>query len=126
MNNPLYLWRNEGEIWLTNLLFRRGDISRAVADEILGAFASKKISMIDGPIQFTNSREMIKLLDIAARKGVVSIKTTYFGCTVHEQILMFAHILVAFSKESLQCNPQIRDLDQSTGNVLSGSPCCPT
>ena len=35
--------------------------------------------MIDGPIQFTNSREMIKRLDIAARKGVVSIKATYFG-----------------------------------------------
>ena len=107
MNNPLYLWKNEGEIWLTNLLFRRGDISRAVADEILGAFASKKISMINGLIQFTNSREMIKLLDIAARKGVVSIKATYFRCTIYEQILMFAHILVAFSKESLQCNLQI-------------------
>ena len=93
MNNPLYPWKNEGEIWLTNLLFRRRDISRTVADEILGAFASKKISMIDGPIQFTNSREMIKLLDIAARKGVVSIKATYFGCTVHEQTFMFAHIL---------------------------------
>ena len=52
---------------------------RAVADEILNAFASKKISMIDGPIQFTNSREMIKLLDIAARKGVVSIKASYLG-----------------------------------------------
>ena len=93
MNNPLYPWKNEGEIWLTNLLFRRGDISQTVANEILGAFASKKISMRDG-IQFTNSREMIKLLDIAARKGVVCMyKGFAFGIQFRNKTFIFAHIL---------------------------------
>jgi len=70
-NNPLYPWKNDGEIWLTNLLFRSGNISRKVADELLNAFADGRISMANEPLQFTNSREMIKLLDIAAEKGVV-------------------------------------------------------
>jgi hypothetical protein len=71
MNNPLHPWRHEGEVWLTNLLFRNGNMSRATADEFLRAFANGKIAMVDGPIQFANSREMIQLLDVAARKGVV-------------------------------------------------------
>jgi len=70
-NNPLYPWKNDGEIWLTNLLFRSGNVSRKVADELLNAFADGRISMANGPLQFTNSREMIKLLDIAAENGVV-------------------------------------------------------
>ncbi len=70
-NNPLHPWKHEGEIWLTDLLFRSGNVSQKTADKFLGAFANGRISMVDGPIQFTNSREMLKLLDIAARNGTV-------------------------------------------------------
>ena len=80
-NNPLYPWKHNGEIWLTNLLFRNGDVSRKTTDEFLGAFVNKRITMLDGPIQFKNSREMIKVLDIAARKGAVSYKNACL-CTV--------------------------------------------
>jgi hypothetical protein len=55
MNNPLHPWKHEGEIWLTDLLFRSGNISQKTADKFLGAFANGRISMADGPIQFTNS-----------------------------------------------------------------------
>ena len=71
-NNPLYPWKHEGEIWLTNLLFTNGNMSRSTADEILGAFANGKMIMASGPVQFTNSRQMMKLLDIAAEKSVVT------------------------------------------------------
>ena len=71
-NNLLYPWKHGGEIWLTDLLFRKAHISRATADSLLGAFASERISMTDGPVQFTNSKEMIELLDIAVKQGIVS------------------------------------------------------
>jgi len=71
-NNPLRPWKHEGEIWLTNLLFTNGNMSRSTADEILGAFANGKMIMASGPVQFTNSRQMMKLLDIAAEKSVVT------------------------------------------------------
>lgn len=68
-------WNHKGEIWLTNLLFRNGQTSRSTADTLLGAFANGRISMIDGPVQFKNSREMIKLLDIAAQQEAVCFLT---------------------------------------------------
>jgi len=71
INNPWHPWKHEGEIWLTDLLFRNGNISQVTIDNLLGAFAKGRISMRDGPIQFTNSREMLELLDVAARQGTV-------------------------------------------------------
>jgi hypothetical protein len=71
-NNLLYPWKHGGEIWLTDLLFRKANISRATADSLLSAFANERISMVDGPVQFTNSKEMIELLDIAVKQGIVS------------------------------------------------------
>jgi hypothetical protein len=76
-NNPLHPWKHEGEIWLTDLLFRKGNISRTTADNLLGAFVNGKISMKDGPIQFKNSREMMGLLDVAARQGTVCLNYSY-------------------------------------------------
>lgn len=76
-NNPYHPWKHEGEIWLTDLLFRDGNIPRKTADILLESIAKGRMSMVDGPIQFTNSREMIELLDIAARQGVVCIFYVY-------------------------------------------------
>jgi len=70
-NNPLHPWKHDGEIWLTKLLFQNGNISHSTADEFLGAFANGTITMADGPVQFQNSREMLKLLDIASENDPV-------------------------------------------------------
>jgi hypothetical protein len=77
IDNPLHPWKHEGEIWLVNLLFRDGNVPRSVADELLGAFASGRISMRDGPIQFKNTREMMQLLDVAAQKGTVCSRVIF-------------------------------------------------
>ena len=76
--NTLYPWKHIGEIWLTDLLVRRVMLSHSIIDELLNAFANGRLSMVDGPLQFSNSREMIKLLDAAARSGVVSCHTFTF------------------------------------------------
>jgi hypothetical protein len=73
-NNPLHPWKHQGEIWLTDLLFRNA-VSRTTADDLLSSFANERISMVDGPIQFTNSKEMIELLDVAAKQGTVCFKS---------------------------------------------------
>ena len=39
-----YPWQNDTELWLCDLLFRRGQVSTVVADEILGAITSGKLS----------------------------------------------------------------------------------
>ena len=75
VNNPLHPWKQEGKIWLTDLLFQKGNISRATADKFLVEFANGTLTTADGPVQFQNSREMLKLLDIAAENTVVSSKT---------------------------------------------------
>jgi len=69
--NPLDPWKHRGEIWLTKLLFQSGNISQRTVDKFLRGFADGTIMMTDGDVQFTNSEEMLKLLDIAAGKGVV-------------------------------------------------------
>ena len=77
MNNPLHPWKHEGEIWLTNMLFQSGKISCSTADKFLDAFANGTMIMASGPVQFTNSREIMKFLDITAEKSVVSSNTIW-------------------------------------------------
>jgi hypothetical protein len=124
-NNLLYPWKHEGEIWLTDLLFRKANISRATADNLLSAFANERISMADGPVQFTNSKEMIELLDIAVKQGIVSsqmfCKPIWYKCSF---IVFLAYL--AFSKKGFQHYAQVRNLDRSTRTVFSGSPRCYT
>jgi hypothetical protein len=79
--NILHPWKHSGEIWLTDLLFRRAKISSSITNELLGAFANGRISIIDGPLQFSNSKEMIKLLDIAAKNDAVSY--SHFRIRIH-------------------------------------------
>jgi hypothetical protein len=79
VNNPLHPWKHKGEIWLTDLLFRNGNVSQIIADKLLGAFANGRISMTEGPIQFANSREMLALLDVAARQGIVSSRNLMYS-----------------------------------------------
>ena len=60
-----YPWQNATELWLCDLLFRRGHLSIAVADEILGAISSGQLSSKE-PVRFKNSREMHQLMDKVA------------------------------------------------------------
>ena len=99
-NNPLHPWKHEGEIWLTDLLFRNGNISRTTADSLLGAFANGKISMTDGPIQFTNSREMLALLDVAARQGIVCSKNICYYVQLQRELLILFILFSLFKAKS--------------------------
>jgi hypothetical protein len=73
-----YPWQNATELWLCDLLFRRGHLSIAVADEILGAISSGKLSSTE-PVRFKNSREMHQLMDKVAIDMVsISFINIYF------------------------------------------------
>jgi hypothetical protein len=62
--NPYHPWANADELWLCDLLFRKSQVSRSVADEILGAISSGRLSTRE-PIRFKNSREMYNIMDQA-------------------------------------------------------------
>lgn len=101
-NNLLHPWKHEGEIWLTDLLFRDGNISQGTADKLLHAFATGKISMADGPIQFTNSREMLKLVDIASGNktvcsNIVRVNNHSAGTSVLMYLFLFSPFKAKFS-----------------------------
>jgi hypothetical protein len=127
VNNPLHPWKHKGEIWLTDLLFRNGNVSQTTANTLLDAFANGRISMTDGPIQFTNSREMMTLLDVAARQGIVcSRKFLCILLCIAAKRVAYIFICLAFSKQSFHHPAHVRDLDWPTDYVLSQSPCCYT
>ena len=106
VNNPLHPWNHEGEVWLTNLLYQNGNISRSTADEFLGVFANGTIIMVSGPVQFSNSREMMRLLDIAAGQTLVSSNTMNVYTVKHLKKLPIFCILfssLGFSEKGFQC-----------------------
>jgi hypothetical protein len=56
-DNPYYLWANAEELWICDILFRKGHVLTKVADEILGAIASSRLCTRE-PIRFKNSCEI--------------------------------------------------------------------
>jgi len=51
------------------------------SDALLGEFANGNITMEDGPIQFRNTRQMHKVLDIAASIHVVRVCISRKTCS---------------------------------------------
>jgi hypothetical protein len=82
-DNPYYPWSHEGELWLSDFLYRKGHVSMNASDKLLRQFANGNITMKGGPIQFRNTRQMHDVLDIAAGDNVVSLNLMHAGTCRH-------------------------------------------
>ena len=73
-SNPYYPWKHEGELWLSDFLYRWTHVSMEQSDELLQRFADGRITMLEGPIQFKNTCQMHEILDVAANANMVSTR----------------------------------------------------
>jgi len=70
-SNLHHPWRHEGELWLSNYLYRQAHVSMKQSDKLLQKFADGKIIMLQGSPQFQNIFQLHNLLDVAANHNVV-------------------------------------------------------
>jgi len=70
-SNPYHPWRHEGELWLSDFLYRQAHILMKQSDKLLQKFADGKIIMSQGSPQFRNMHQLHNLLDEAANHNMV-------------------------------------------------------